>query len=136
MVQQLSDQKSPAYVKVGSLPGLYRHSSSGRYYGSKKVQGKRRECSLRTHDRKIAERRLREWMRNLEVVRHELEKMTLRELIQQFVSLSQGKSDKTRATNRSIVRQLELSSPAGWKSKCARFAPRIWTSGSLSTRSG
>jgi hypothetical protein len=48
---------------VPAHPGLYRHSRSGRYYGFKKLNGKRHECSLRTMDRQIAERRLRNWIR-------------------------------------------------------------------------
>lgn len=113
MVDELSAQNTSPYIKVGNFPGLYRHIPSGRYYGSKKMRGKRKECSLRTTDRKIAERRLREWMRNLVATDHELEKTTLRELIERFASIHQGKSQKTCATNRSIVRQLEKSFPGG-----------------------
>ncbi len=103
----------PDYVKAGSFPGLYRHSRSGRYYGFKKLRGKGRECSLRTTDRKIAERRLREWMRNLAVVDHEVEKTTLRELLHKFVAANQGKSRKTQQTNASILLQLQRSWPGG-----------------------
>ncbi len=102
-----------AYAKVPAYPGLYRHSRSGRYYGFKKLHGKRYECSLRTGDRKIAERRLREWKRNLETVDREVERTTLRELIHKFVAANQGKSAKTRATNASIIRCLEKSWPDG-----------------------
>ena len=101
----------PHYIKAGNFPGLYRHSLSGRYYGAKKLRGKRRECSLRTTDRKIAERRLREWIRNLQIVHQGLEKTTLREVIEKFVAVNQGKSAKTRATNASIIRQMERSFP-------------------------
>ncbi len=82
MVNDVSaDNKEATYIKIANFPGLYRHTRSGRYYGAKKLRGKRRECSLRTTDRKIAERRLRDWMRNLTAVDHGLERMTLRELI-------------------------------------------------------
>ena len=47
--------KAPTYVKVANFPGLYRHARSGRYYACKKLGGIRRESSLRTCDRKIAE---------------------------------------------------------------------------------
>jgi hypothetical protein len=77
------------YVKVPNYPGLYRHSRSGRYYGFKKLHGKRRECSLRTTDRKIAERRLREWIGNLQRVDRERERTTLRELLERFVAVNQ-----------------------------------------------
>ena len=68
---------APTYVKVANFPGLYRHSRSGRYYACKKLHGIRRERSLETCDRKIAERRLKEWVGNLEKVDAEVEKTTL-----------------------------------------------------------
>src|ERR1017187_4855178 len=89
------------YVKVSAHPGLYRHSHSGRYYGFKKLNGKRHECSLKTMDRKIAERRLRDWMR------------TLRGLLQKFVAANQGKSAKTQATNASIIAGLHRTWSGG-----------------------
>jgi integrase len=98
---------------VAHLLGLYRHSRSGRYYGFKKLNGKRHECSLKTTDRKIAERRLREWMRNLDMVDHEVERTTLRGLIQKFMAVNGGKSTKTQRTNASIIAQLERSWPGG-----------------------
>ena len=50
--------RAPTYLKVANFPGLYRHTRSGRYYACKKLGGIRRERSLGTCDRKIAERRL------------------------------------------------------------------------------
>jgi hypothetical protein len=89
MVNVISTSKEQSlYVKVGNFPGLYRNTVSGRYYGSKKLRGKRRDVSLRTTDGKIAERRLREWMRNLSVVNRDLERTTLAELVQKLVAVS------------------------------------------------
>ncbi len=51
---QTSTQKE--YVKVANAPGLYRHVRTGRYHGVKKINGKHREHSLGTSDRKIAEK--------------------------------------------------------------------------------
>jgi hypothetical protein len=96
-----------------NFPGLYRNTASGLYYGFKKLRGKRKEVSLRTTDRKIAERRLQEWMRNLAVVNRDLEQTTLRELILRLVIVNRGKSAKTQATNRSIIRQIERNFPCG-----------------------
>jgi integrase len=111
------------YVKVASYPGLYRHSRSGRYYGFKKVHGKRCECSLRTTDRKIAERRLQDWIRNLETIDRELERTTLRGLLQKFVAANQGKSAKTQATNASIIAQLRRSWPGGMDIEVRNIKP-------------
>ena len=85
-----------AYVKVTNCTGLYRHSRSGTYYGVKKLRGKRKERSLRTADRKIAERRFREWIGNLEKVDTEVEKTTLKQLSDKLIAINQGKSKSTR----------------------------------------
>ena len=107
VISTSSDQ--PLYIKVSNFPGLYRSTRSGRYYGSKKLSGNGKTFL----NRKIAERRLREWMRNLTVVNRDLERTTLRELVQKLVAVCQGKSPQTRATNRSIIRQLERTFPCG-----------------------
>ena len=112
-----------AYVKVPNYPSLYRHSSSGRYYGFKKLKGRRHERSLRTNDRKIAERRLRDWIRNLEVVDSGSEKTTLPELIQKFVAANQGKSSKTQATDASIIAELKRSWPGGIQMEVRNIKP-------------
>lgn len=90
-------------VKIPHVPGLYRHPTSGLYYGFKKLHGKRKERSLQTSDRKIAERRLAEWVKSLSVVEREVEKTTLRELMEKFEKLMLGKSVKTQKTNRSVL---------------------------------
>ncbi len=91
------------YVKVANFAGLYRHVKSGRYYGTKKIKGKRKECSLGTTDRKIAERRYKEWVANLERVDTEVEKTTLGELIERFQAVTQGMVPNTQVTNRAII---------------------------------
>jgi len=75
LIEVPEPKTEPLYVKVPNFPGLYRHAKSERYYGSKKVMGKRREVSLRTTDRKIAERRMREWVTNLSRVNGEVERI-------------------------------------------------------------
>jgi hypothetical protein len=84
------------WVKVPNVPGLYRNTVSGRYYGFKKIRGTRKERSLRTADRKIAERRHREWISNLQRVDRECERITLRELLERFVAVNQGRSSRRR----------------------------------------
>ena len=93
----------PTYVKVANFPGLYRHCRSGRYYACKKLNGIRRECSLRTSDRKIAERRLKEWIGNMDKVDAEVEKTTLGQLIQRFLVVTGGMAHNTHVTNDAII---------------------------------
>jgi len=71
-------------VKVPQVPGLYRHSLNLGYYGIKKLGGKRKEHSLRTTDRKLAERRLKGWLADLGKVDTGLERLTLKELVEKL----------------------------------------------------
>ncbi len=95
----------PTYVKVANFPGLYRHARSGRYYACKKQGGIRRERSLGTCDRKIAERRLKEWTGNLEKVDAEVEKTTLHELIGRYLVVTGSMSESSRVTDQSIIKR-------------------------------
>jgi hypothetical protein len=79
------------YVKVANFTGLYRHTTTGNYLAVKKFNGRRRE-SLQTTDRKIAERRFKEWAENLGRVDAEVEKTTLRQLIAKFEDINRGKA--------------------------------------------
>ena len=38
------------WIQVPTIPGLHRHTVSGRYYGMKKTHGRRKEHSLGTHN--------------------------------------------------------------------------------------
>src|SRR5437763_10106695 len=93
--------------KVQGAQWLFRHSINGTYYAQKKINGKRKEHSLTTTDRKIAERRLKEWINNLAEVNAEAEKMTLAALLQKFKEAHQGKAKKTRQTNDSVIKRFE-----------------------------
>jgi len=101
------------YVKVAGCIGLYRHTVTGRYYAMKKVHGKRKERSLDTADRKIAERRFREWVSNIEKVNSEVEKTTLRQLHHKFVASNRGKSDSNMCVIRGVIRDFEERWPHG-----------------------
>lgn len=91
-----TNKNTPEYVKIAHVVGLYRHVASGRYYGVKKVKDKRKERSLGTTDRKIAERRLAEWIASLEKVDSEVEKTTFSQLAKTYTGINRGKSDSSR----------------------------------------
>jgi integrase len=97
--------------KIPNFPCLYRHKLNGTYYAIKKVAGKRKEHSLQTTDRKIAERKLAVWIKNLDKIDSTAEKTTLRQLLVMFVASRRGKSDSTKATDASIKKRFE----AEWK---------------------
>lgn len=62
-----------------------------------------------TADRKIAERRLKEWVADLGKVDSEVEKTTLRRLTQKFIAVNQGKAVSTVNMTSAIIRDFE-----GW----------------------
>jgi hypothetical protein len=98
-------------IKIPNFPYLYRHSVNDVYYGIKKISGKRKEHSLETTDRKIAERKLKDWLQNLDKVDPKASKITLNELLGKFVGINQGKAAKTKETNASIIKIFK----ATWK---------------------
>lgn len=93
--------------KVPNVPSLYRHSLNNTYYGIKKRDGKRREHSLDTTDRKIAERRLRTWIDNMGKVDSEAEKTTLAQLLEKFTTTRGGMSESTQDTETGIIKSLK-----------------------------
>ena len=117
--------KEPTYLKVAHVPGLYRHSRSGRYYACKKVGGIRRERSLQTADRKIAERRLKEWIGNLEKVDAEVEKTTLGQLIERFLKVTGGMAHNTHVTNDAIIRHFLAWWPHGKDYQVRQIRPSM-----------
>jgi hypothetical protein len=52
--------------KIPTVQCPYRHQTNETYYGIKKHAGKRKEHSLQTTDRKIAERKLADWIKGLD----------------------------------------------------------------------
>ena len=94
-------------VKIPNYPCLYRHSVNDTYYGIKKFGGKRKEHSLETRDRKIAERRLKDWIANFDCIDPTLEKTTLEELLNKFESIRKGMSRSTEVTELSMIKVLK-----------------------------
>ena len=74
MTKRLSTRQ--LLVKISNYPCLYRHKTNGTYYGIKKQAGKRKEHSLDTDNRKLAERKLKTWIETLDKLDSEAEKTT------------------------------------------------------------
>ena|ERR1700733_3236735 len=107
--QQLSTRQ--LLDKIQNFPCLYRHKLNANYYAIKRVAGKRKEHSLQTTDRKIAERKLADWVKSLDKIDSVAEKTTLNQLLAKFSASRQGKSESTKATDASIVKRFK----AEWK---------------------
>ena len=98
-------------AKIPNVPCLYRHRINGTYYGIKKLQGKEKDHSLDTTDRKLAERRLKEWINGLDKLDAEAQKTTLEELLSKFQNIRQGMSKSTNDTELGMINKLRAS----WK---------------------
>lgn len=96
-------------VKIPNVPCLYRHKDNGNYYGIKKVNGKEKDHSLDTTDRKEAERNLKEWIKTLERVDAEAQKTTLDQLLKKFQEIRKGASKSTRDTEAGIIKKLKAT---------------------------
>jgi hypothetical protein len=81
--------------KIPSFPCLYRHRVNGTYYGVKKISGKRKEHGLKSTERKLAERKLKGWIVDLDKVDGDAAKTTLSSLLDKFAAINQGKPPKT-----------------------------------------
>jgi len=75
--------------------GLYRHVN-GTYHACKYVKGKPKWKALETNDRKLAERKQREWIAKLDETNIELARMTLGTLLDTYTETRKGKGDKTQ----------------------------------------
>lgn len=109
--------------KIPNFPCLYRHSVNGTYYGIKKVSGKKKSHSLDTADRKIAERRLKDWLQDLHKIDADAAKTTLATLLDKFSAGNAGKAKKTQATNNSILSVLKATWKPGLTIRVADVKP-------------
>ena len=117
--------------KIPNYPCLYRHSVNQTYYGIKKTGGKRKEHSLETVDRKIAERKLKAWVSDLDKIDTEVEKTTLAQLLDKFVITRQGKSESTTTTEQGIIKNLKAHFKQDVNIRVSRIRPSmldIWLS--------
>lgn len=90
-------------AKIPNFPCLYRHTVNDNYYGIKKIARQRHEHSLRTTDRKVAERKLKGWIADLERIDAQAAQLTLSGLLDKFLALGAGQAPKTRGTNQAMV---------------------------------
>ena len=111
--------------RIANHQCLYRHSVNKTYYGIKRVGGKRKEHSLGTTDRKIAERKLKQWIANLSKIDTEAEKTTLTQLLDLFVTTRQGMSASTKATEQGLINNLKASWRYGLDIRVSRIRPSM-----------
>jgi len=89
--------------KIPGFPCLYRHEVNETYYGITKVLGNRKEHSLGTSDRKLAERNLKAWLQDLEAIEPAKARKTIGNLLEAYQQNLAGKKANTQRTRRSIM---------------------------------
>ena len=91
--------------KIPGFPCLYRHDVNEIYYGITKVLGNRKEHSLGTTDRKLAERNLKAWLQDLAEIEPGKARKTVGNLLEDYQKNLAGKKVKTRQTRMSILKK-------------------------------
>ena len=112
--------KASAFQKVG--PCLYRYKD-GTYYGRFKSGGKEIRCSLRTADRKLAERNLAEKKKQQSQIDPAKSKMTLAELCDVYLETIQHQKPKTVERKTYIVRRIKDEWPGGSRVQIRKIKP-------------
>jgi integrase len=95
----------PTLKKVA--PCLYKYKSSGVYFVHVRAGGKLYRESLRTDDRSLANRRLREFRRKLSRIDPGLSKTTLAAIADLYLNTIEHRSHSTKKARRGIVKRLK-----------------------------
>lgn len=85
---------------------LFRDPQSGRYYGVKKVAGKRKLHSFDTSDRTTANGKLANWLRDLDAADASAVDLKFEALLENFLATRRGKSKATQVTECGIAATL------------------------------
>jgi len=108
---------------------LYRYSSNGVYYARFKSGGKEIRCSLRTADRKLAERNLAEKKRQQSQIDPAKSRMTLAELCDIYVRTVQRQKPTTVEQKTLIAERLKAHFPTGSNIQVSKIKPtdiKLW----------
>lgn len=101
-------------------PNLYRHRENGGYYGFKKIAGKRKSTAFKTADRKTAERKLGDWLKDLGAVDPANRDMTLAMLLENFAAGRAGKEPSTVTAEAGMAKEFRASFPRPMETLVAR----------------
>jgi len=118
--------KTSAFQKVG--PCLYRYKD-GTYYARFKSGGKEIRCSLRTADRKLAERNLAEKKKQQSQIDPAKSRMTLAELCDIYLRTVRHQKPTTVEQKTLIVQRIKAHFPTGSNIQVNRIKPtdiKLW----------
>src|SRR5437667_11596985 len=103
-MQAQSIQQGP-FQKVGEC--LYRYSGNGVYYGRIKRGGKETKRSLRTTDRALAQRRLRDFRDDQQQVEPSRGNLTLAQLCDHWLATKKNANPQTHGTKVHVVKLIQ-----------------------------
>jgi integrase len=87
--------------------GLYKYESSGVYFAHVRASGKLHRKSLRTTDRKLADRRLSEFRRKISRIDTRLGRITLAAMADLYLQTIEHRSHSTKKARRGIIARLK-----------------------------
>ena len=109
------------FQKVGEC--LYRYSPSGVYYARVKRGGKETKRSLQTTDRRLAQRRLRDFRDNQQQVDRARGNATLAQLCDRWLATKTNAKPKTLGTKTHVVKQIKAGWPGGVTKRLRDIVP-------------
>jgi integrase len=110
-----------AFQKVGEC--LYRYSRNGVYYARIKRGGKESKRSLRTNDRALAQRRLRDLREDEQHIDPSRGNLTLAQLCDRWLATKKNAKPKTLTTKTYIAKQIKARWPGGVAQRMRDIAP-------------
>jgi integrase len=119
--------KTGVFQKVGEC--LYRYPSNGVYYARIKASGKEIRRSLRTQDRTLAKRKLKELKDDYAQIDPSKSKITLAELCDQYLRTVQHQKPKTIERKTYIVNRIKVHWPTGSATQVRKIKPtdvQLW----------
>jgi hypothetical protein len=113
--------KDSVFQKVG--PCLYRYTPTGVYYARIKVDGKEIRQSLRTTDRKLADRALRRLRDEQSGIDRSQGKLTLAELCESYKKTIQHQEPKTVIQKTCVADRIKTDWPTGSLIQVSKIKP-------------
>jgi len=117
----IKQRKRGVLQKVGE--SLYRYSSNGVYYARIKRGGKETKRSLRTTDRALAQRRLRDFRDDQQQVDPSRGSLTLAQLCDRWLATKKNANPKTLGTKAHVINQIKSRWPGGATQRVRDITP-------------
>jgi integrase len=102
---------------------LYRYSRNGVYYARIKSRGKETKRSLRTTDRALAQRKLRDWRIEEQRIDPSRSRLTLTQLCDRWLATKKNAKPKTLGTKTHVIKQIKSRWPGSGSQRVRDIAP-------------